>query len=291
MLDGAPLGSPLTNAGPTYSMTWNTSGVAAGSHTISAVASDGAGNTASASITVTLIVLNTLLQLNADASEVSATTNGSIVTPAIAPSGFTGTVVVNGSGSVNFTPAVSGDGVFFLNCCANSNNSFYKFTGAPIGNIFNTSQGKISFYLVSSYSFAQRTASASGSRYAFDVHDANLDNHLFYFYTQVSGGHLLFGYRNGGTTPLSYFVPSGTEDTLFGNGVSLKVTLSWAGTTSQLFFNDQLVQSASYTQSTPNWTAASNFDFGAFQFETYGGYNSSDDVIDEFTVSGPAPVG
>jgi hypothetical protein len=38
---------------------------------------------------------------------------------------------------------------------------------------------------------------------------------------------------------------------------------------------------------TPNWTAASNFDFGAYEYLKFGGYNSSDDVIDAFTVSIP----
>ena len=45
-----------------------------------------------------------LLQLHSDASEVSGVTNGSIVTPAIAPPGFAGKVVVTGGGSVNFAP-------------------------------------------------------------------------------------------------------------------------------------------------------------------------------------------
>ena len=51
-LDGAPLGSPLTNAGPTYSLSWTTAGVANGTHTLSAVATDTAGNTATASLSV-----------------------------------------------------------------------------------------------------------------------------------------------------------------------------------------------------------------------------------------------
>ena len=53
-LDGAPLGSPLTGAGPSYTTSWNTTGVANGTHTLSAVATDAAGNTASSSISVTI---------------------------------------------------------------------------------------------------------------------------------------------------------------------------------------------------------------------------------------------
>jgi len=53
----------------------------------------------------------------------------------------------------------------------NTNNAYYKFTGATIGNIFNVNQGQITFYLKSQYSFAQRQASASQPRYTFAVRD------------------------------------------------------------------------------------------------------------------------
>ncbi len=105
----------------------------------------------------------TLLQIHADASEVSGVTNGSTVTPGTAPAGFTGIVVAHGSGSVNFAPAEVGNGVYFLNCCSNTNNAYYQFTGSTIGNIFNAGQGQISFYLESRYSFAQRQSNAAGT--------------------------------------------------------------------------------------------------------------------------------
>lgn len=85
-------------------------------------------------------------------------------------------------------------------------------------------QGQISFYLKSRYSFAQRKASASGQRYAFDVRDGN-GAHLFSFMTEVTSGYLLFTYTAGGGTSY-YFVPAGTEDTLFGDGVVLQVTMT-----------------------------------------------------------------
>src|SRR5262249_46193964 len=87
-----------------------------------------------------------LFHLNADASEVNGVSNGSIVTPTVAPVGLTGTVVQNAGGSVNFTPAQVGNGVYFLNCCG-SNNAYYKFKGSSIGSIFNTAQGQVTFYL------------------------------------------------------------------------------------------------------------------------------------------------
>lgn len=51
VVDGKPLGSPIAGAGP-YSLNWDTTTVADGSHAISAVATDTSGNTASSSITV-----------------------------------------------------------------------------------------------------------------------------------------------------------------------------------------------------------------------------------------------
>jgi hypothetical protein len=223
--------------------------------------------------------------IKGNSSEVSGTQNGSIVTPSTAPRGFTGAVVSNGSGSVNFTSAQSGDGVYFLNCCSNTNNTYFRFTGATIGNIFNMSQGSISFKLVSRYTFAQRKASAASARCAFDVRDGN-GTHLFYFLTQIVSQHLVFTYAAGGVGAYHY-APAGTEDALFGNGVSLNVTLTWSGNTLQLYLNNSMVKSVPFTATTPNWTAASNFDFGAYEYLTFGGYKSLDDVINAFTVSMP----
>jgi hypothetical protein len=382
-LGGSNLGSAVTGAGPAYSVSWDTTTATYGPHTLTAVAGDAAGNTATSSVSITVnnpvsppvisavsagsisssggtvtwttdkasdsqvaygtttgygsasvlypalvtshsinltgLAASTtyhyqvlsrdaqgnlassgdftfttaappvgpqpLLQIHADASEVSGVTNGSIVTPGVAPAGFTGTVVVNGSGSVNFAPAQVGNGVFFQSCCSNYNTAYYKFTGAGVGSIFNVNQGQISFYLKSRYSFAQRQVSAPSKRYAFDVRDGNVGNHLFNFLTQVTSGYLQFNYTVAGS-PQYYFVPKGTEDLLFGNGVPLKVALTWDGSVVNLYLNDTLVKSTPYIKPTPNWTAASNFDLGAYEYFSFGGYNVSDDVIDEFTVTG-----
>ena len=383
-LDGANLGSVVTGAGPTYSYSWNTSGVANGSHTLGAVATDTTGNTATSSVSVTvsnaivpplisgvtagtvtssgatitwttdkasnsqvaygttssygsLSALNSslvtshsvtltglassttyfyqvqsqaaqgglatsagasfttaaapvgpqpLLQMHLDQTEVSGVTNGSVVTPSVAPAGFTGAVVANGTGSVNFTPAETGNGVYFLNCCLNGNNAYYKFTGSTVGNIFNVNQGQITFYLKSRYSFAQRQANASGPRYAFDVRDGN-GNHLFYFLTQVSGGYLFFNYGIAGTAQYTYAQP-GTEDATFGNGVILQVQMTWGAGVTNLYLNGMLVKSTPYGVPATSWSAASVFDVGAYEYLTYGGFYGLDDVIDEFTVTGSA---
>jgi len=224
-----------------------------------------------------------LLHLKADAGEVSGTTNNSVVTPTVAPAGFTGTVAVKGGGSVNFAPAFSGNGVYFRNCCDNTSTAYYRFTGSAVGSIFNLNQGQISFYLRSRYSFSQRT-SASQARFAFDVRDGG-SNHPFFFRTQVSSGLLQFSYATGGVAQF-YFVPTGTEETLFGNNVTMKVTIEWDGTTSRLLLNDIPVQTASYSKQALNWTSSSVFAFGAYDYLTYGAYNVLDDIVDEFIVRG-----
>lgn len=223
----------------------------------------------------------TLLQIAGVSAEVSGTAAGSIVNPTVAPAGLTGQVVNNG-GSVNFAQA---GGVYFGACCVNAPIAYYRFQGTAIGNVFNVAGGQISFKLMSRYSYLQRKT-AGLYRTVFDVRDNDANNHLFYFLTDASNGALVFSYRVGGDTAY-YYVPAGMEDTLFGNGVSLKVTITWDGATSNLFLNDTLVKTSPSAKVTPSWTSSSNFDFGAYEYGLFGGFNVSDDVIANFTVSTP----
>ena len=84
-----------------------------------------------------------------------------------------------------------------------------------------------------------------------------------------------------------YYVPAGQEESTFGAGAMMKVAITWDGTQSRLYINDVQVHSTGYTKPTPNWSASSNFNLGAYEYLTLGGYNAFDDIIDEFTVSGP----
>ncbi len=102
-----------------------------------------------------------------------------------------------------------------------------------------------------------------------------------YMFTTLPAG--LFTYATGGTAQL-YYVPQGNENTLFGSGVVLQVMLTWSGSVMKLYLNNTLVKSSSYAATTPTWTAASNFDLGAYQYLN-AGYYDLDDVIDEFTVT------
>lgn len=253
------------------------------------ISQDSQGNTDTSGnmvFTTSAAGLQTMLQIQGNSSEVTGTTNGSAMTPSVTPGGFTGTVAVNGTGSVNFTPAQSGNGVYFLNCCGNTNNAFYNFTGSALGDIFKNTQGQVSFTLQSNYSFAQRESKAAAARYTFDARDGS-GKHQFGFLTSVSGSQLEFTYTVGGISHV-YYVPTGTEDTLFGQGVLLQVTINWGPGGASLYLNGSLSQSTGYSAPASSWTASSNFDLGAYQYSTYGGYNVSDDTILGFNISAPA---
>ena len=62
------------------------------------------------------------------------------------------------------------------------------------------------------------------------------------------------------------------------------MTLTWDGAVAKLYLNNALATSQSYTKKTVSWTADSTFDVGATEYMTFGGYDSCDDIIDEFTV-------
>jgi hypothetical protein len=164
----------------------------------------------------------------------------------------------------------------------NANTAFYTFTGAQLQNIFNVSQGQINFNLTSSYNLAARLLLPQYSyRDVFDGFDNSQE--LFLFQVQAEQGRLIFCYNTGGTSTQSYWVQAGTEDTLFGQGVTLQVKLAWSVSSLNLYLNGTLVSTTSYSPATPNWTSASSFTLGANDSHVYGGgYFSSDDAIGGF---------
>ena len=59
-------------------------------------------------------------------------------------------------------------------------------------------------------------------------------SHLFYFLTQIASGNLVFEYLAAGSGSY-YYVPSGTENALFGAGVVMQVTIGWSSTGARVF--------------------------------------------------------
>jgi hypothetical protein len=234
------------------------------------------------SVSITLVpATSPRFYLTGTSSEVSGTANGSAVTPNLGPAG---TVVVNGAGSIQFAPAANGGGVsFHKGGQQNLNTAFYTFAGPQVQQIFNPSQGEVTFNLTSAYSFAQRAALPQyNTRVVFDVYDNS--NERFFFSVQA-GTALVFSYMTGGTASQTYIVPDGTEDALFGNGVILNVKLVWNGSKNDLYLNGQLVKTIQYTGAAANWTNLSSFSIGAGDVHVYGGgFFSCDDVISGFMV-------
>jgi hypothetical protein len=114
------------------------------------------GAVQSTAVTLNAPIPASRFYLRGDATEVSSITNGATVTPSGGPAGFTGMLVVQGSGTVRFLPAAGGNGVSFgPGGFQNGNSAFYSFVGQPVGTVFNLDQGDLSFNLVSNYSFAQ----------------------------------------------------------------------------------------------------------------------------------------
>jgi hypothetical protein len=188
-------------------------------------------------------------------------------------------------GSLSFVPVYENQGVSFLQGGQqNSNVAYYQFTGSQIGDIFNSSQGEISFFLKSQYTFAERKALAQYNyRYAFEVRDA-ANKQFFTFYTQATAGatgRLFLNYAAQSAQNVSYSVPVGQEDTLFGKDVVMKVTISWDGTQSKLYINDSLVKTFTYTPVVANWASASKMTIGS----TVSGFYSSNDAVDRFSVT------
>jgi hypothetical protein len=224
-----------------------------------------------------------------DPTEVASQANGATVTPQIAPGDFSGKQTIYGSGKVEFAPSVLGLGVgFLLGGQQNTNTAFYAFAGQPVGHIFNQAGGEVSFYLTSSYSFAQRAALPQpNARMVFDVYDNSAER--FYFAVRAAPSALVLGYMTGSLTAQEYVVPGGTEDALFGKGQTVNVRLAWNGDggTNYLYLNGKLVQTHSYIPKSGDWTNLSSFSIGATDVHNVGGGTfSCDDILSGFLVRG-----
>ena len=119
-------------------------------------------------------------------------------------------------------------------------------------------------------------------RTAFDILDAN--GSIIKFQVEASN-RLIFYFTLGGKTQY-YYVPSGQEDILFGKDKILNVRLVTNGTNHTLLLNNISVWESTYTDTIPNWDNSSVLIIGAAGHKTYGhGYFSSDDLVDEFSIS------
>ena len=118
------------------------------------------------------------------------------------------------------------------------------------------------------------------------MRDGN-DQHLFYFLTQVTGGYLYFNYVIAGSQQYAY-LPQGTEETQFGNGSNSEGEDDVGWEREQVVLQRHAGQIRTLHESAGQVDTRFGFELGAYEYLTYGGYNTLDDVIDEFTVTGTA---
>jgi hypothetical protein len=215
-------------------------------------------------------------------SELSSLQNGATVTPTAAPSGLSAKVVVRGAGSVTYAPLANGDGLAF-NGTTNANTAFLAFSGAPIGSLFNSAQGDLTFSLQSKYSFSERKT-ATPSEVIFQVDDGT--RWLCYFLISGSASNLVFYVGVSGAGGY-YVLPAGQEDMLFGKNVAVKIRITWNGSRAVLYVNDVSRLSFAYTPVASTWGANSSFTIGATSLNYGGfggGYYPSPDAIADFEI-------
>lgn len=258
---------------------------AAASETVSALESV----TISASLqgtsksTVETIDPTPLFYFRGNTQEVSVLTNGAAVAPSVSPAGWLGSLTVRGAGYSAFAPVAGEDGVsFHLSGVQNTDVSFINFGGSGFGAVFGEAS-EISFLLKSSYSFAQRSALPYlNMRTAFEVFDASTSRYIFATYT--TGGRLYFVFGAQGFSTL-YAIPSGQEDTIFGQGVVAKIRIAWISNSFNLYVNDTLVKTVAVSPTVANWSALSTLTIGSRNSRIdNGGLYGLDDSIADFMI-------
>lgn len=241
-------------------------------------------NSTTKTATVIVGAATSVFSLNGNTVEIPGTVNGTIVTPTTGPSGYKGLLKIRGTGTFAFTPVLNGNGMLFgPGGGQNANTAFISFSGSQVGNLFNMNAGDIIFYLRSSFSLAERLAlPAPVYDWVFDVFDNS--QRLFTFLVNAGSGRLRFTYCTGSVAEMTYYVPVGTEDAVFGKGITAKFRLTWDGVSNSLYINDILTRPAiTYTKAVPNWSSLSVLTLGT-SAPYNGGYSTLRDALAGFTI-------
>ncbi|MBA3973016.1 MAG: hypothetical protein C0504_02210 [Candidatus Solibacter sp.] len=237
----------------------------------------------------------TAFDLQLSRANVAQVANGAEVTPAIKPADLKGTLVMRGTGAPVYKEG--GPGVAFtVSGQQNRNTSYYNFTGAGVGEMFDYRvPGQVEVAVESRLSFAGRKAlpAAEGNRYVYRIalHVSDdegskiawlgwgmMDDYITFYASFFNSGH-------------TYFVPRGSEDAMFGKGVTIRIRVAWDGAgQGTVFVNGGEVGKFSYPMVNPKWTAKSNISIGASNSSDYGGgFWACDDYLTSITVEGEGP--
>jgi hypothetical protein len=234
----------------------------------------------------------TAFQLRCAASNFHSLQNGGAILPEIIPAGLKGTVGVGGHGVLKLSPA----GCLFLHGGQQKQDTAWlQFAGRGVGEVFDSSTpGSVAFTIRSTVSFADRLENAQ--------HAGHVYRQILDVYDDVTGqmqisvtphdGLLAMIYSIGAGPAVYHFFPGGKEEELFGRDVAMRVKLAWDGRgTSELFINDQLVETKTYGRTHPAWTPRASFSIGARDQHEYGGgfFSASDVAISDFSVRSSGP--
>ena len=177
--------------------------------------------------------MRTTFDLELSRANVAQVANGAVVTPRIKPDDLSGTMVIRGTGAPVYKEP--GPGVAFtVSGQQNRNTSYYNFTGTGVGEMFDYRvPGQVEVAVESRYTFEERKAlpAAEGNRYVYRVafHASEGEGYtVAKLAWGMQDGYIAFyaNFFNGGYT---YFVPKGSEDTLFGKGVTMRIRVTWDG--------------------------------------------------------------
>ena len=226
-------------------------------------------------------ILNKTFELRGSNSELTGTSDGSVVTPSVGPKGV---VKVRGQGSVNFSSTSSGNGVYFeKGNTQNDNTAFYLFRGSDVVNLVDYAAGEISFTLKSRYTYNERLNLPTYYKYRtpFSIEDlSQSDPASIVFYTEPT--QFTFYFRG---VNINKPISQKEFESYFDKDKELKVRLVWGDSTCSIYLNDALYYSKSCPTS-GQISSNSLMSIGASKPSSYGGgWWANDDILSDFSIN------
>ena len=228
-------------------------------------------------------------------ANVAQVANNAEVTPTIKPEALTGTLVMRGNGTPVFKS--SGTGVSFTRSGQqNGNTSYYNFSGTGLDEVFEYRvPGQVEVAVESKYSFAERRVlpSVEGNRYVYRIafHASDGEGYTVAKLAWGMQDDYIAFFANFFNSGYTYFVPKGSEDTLFGKGVTMRIRVTWDGNgKAAMYVNNAQVATFNYPLVNPKWTGKPVLSLGASNASDYGGgFWACDDYLHTLTVESEGP--
>ncbi len=275
-------GTATYSATPTTTQTTTITQTASATPTYTAGPSQTGTNTSTSTCTFTATAACVQFLADCKIAEVpNGNTNGKVVNPTV---GFSGTVVINGTGSITFNPfepvGSPTDGFFCGVGGVNNQSGYWNWSGAQVGNIFNPNGGDVIFYWKSYASLAQRNTD-NRTGWCFGVTDDGTRT-IWRIEVTPGGGFCTITWQANSTGANQVFDTTYTVNA----GEIAKFRLSWTATTQTLYINDILIQTGATTAYTPSWGPSSQFNIGASAGDNgFSGWKACNDTVADLQVN------